>query len=201
MRCRCRKSFVRMIVGSCSGVFLVAFILIVLLLSPSLIDGPDNVYYRSRSRCNITSINYLDNLCPRDSSDDIFALIYQPNWEKCILIEIIAQELNSEKNYTYKWRESFQDPTDAFIAVSRKYREGQEIDCIINTIHDFWDPDKKEVIVFIAATTSLFSLFLLTLICFFYMYRRNRQEVKQAGKKKKKKKEKNENKEEKQEEV
>ena len=166
MRCRCRPSFVRATLSGLAAIFFVILVLIVLLLSPSIIEGPGNVHYLIKTRCVVNNINYLTNYCPRDSSNDIFALIYQTEWEKCLVIRMDIQALDKGILCTYFWPESFTDETDALISVSQKFQNGTEFDCVIDTIHQNCYPDKNEVYVFIGVVTGVFVIFLI----FFSIY-------------------------------
>jgi hypothetical protein len=153
-----------------------------LLLLPSILDGPDNVHILERSRCRIDQVSYQDNWCPRDTSQDFSNLVYRKDWEICKLVRFnISSELviNGEPfNCTWLYPQSFATEKDAFVAVSSSYTEGLEYDCVVDTVNHICYADKLEMVVFGCVVAALFLLFVGTIVghCYVKRWLKRKQE-------------------------
>jgi hypothetical protein len=142
-------------------------VLIILLLIPSITQGPNNIISLQRTNCTLTNITYLNNYCLRDTSTDFTNLVYQPDWIDCTIAVLnITSDLNSSKNCSWIYPTSFTNNNDAFLAISQQYELGNKYPCIIDTSQKICYPDKHEVLIFSVSISSLFFATFITFIIY-----------------------------------
>lgn len=151
----------------------ITFVLVTMMLLPSILNGPDNVHILVRSKCHVNEIRYLDNLCSRDTSQDFSNLIYREDWEVCKVVEVVASSdlvLNNDaiKNCTWKFPGNFQSEKDAFVAISGDYYEGVDYDCVVDTVNKICYPDKMERLIFGLSVGGLVLVFFASIGGYFY---------------------------------
>lgn len=127
---------------------MITLILVMLMLIPALVDGPDGSHVLKRSKCQLTKIVYQDNYCLRDNSQDFSDLNYLEDWSVCKIAFFQIKTSLDTRNCTWIYPQSFEGETEAFVAISEHYREGQEYDCVVDTVKQICYPDKREVLVF-----------------------------------------------------
>ena len=168
MRFRCRPVFVRVVVLCMIGISLGSLLLSLMVLMPGLVDGPNNVHHLEKTTCQVTNITFIENLCQRDTSNDVFILLYQDDWKTCYVpkLEIIPKNVKGVENCTWFFSESFPDETEALIGVSRKFQSDTEYDCIVDTIKHTCYPDQNEIVI----SVLVISLFTCILVFFISVY-------------------------------
>lgn len=146
----------------------IVLLLVTLMLLPSILEGPDNVHILERTSCRIDQINYDDNLCLRDTSQDFSNLVYRDEWEICKVVRFnISTDLvlnGVQMNCSWIFPISFQTEKDAYVGISRDYSEGFEYNCVIDTVNRICYPDKREMLVFGMVVSGLFLLFIGSIV-------------------------------------
>lgn len=154
-----RQSVVKGVLITVAISLVIIFILVTLVLLPSILNGPDSVHYLTRTNCRVTEINYCDNLCLRDTSEYVNNLQYLSDWEECIVISLNS---TTDNEISCKWYHPgfYKTQQEAFIATNHNYQIGTNYSCVLDIINNICYPDKNELIWF---SSSVSSLFLLTI--------------------------------------
>lgn len=154
--------------------------IVIVLLLPSILEGPNNLDSLLRAQCHINHIQYVDNLCKRDSTQDFSNLIYRDEWETCKVarfnITAILHQFDDEielnvVNCTWIYPEFFSNEKDALFAIAGRYRLNNDYDCIIDIANRICYPDKKEVWIFGFVVGGVGLLFLLSIGVFLFIKR------------------------------
>jgi hypothetical protein len=122
-------------------------LLMSLMLLPAITNGPDNVTFLERGICVVENVTYFSNLCLRDTDTDFGNLEYNPHWEECKLARFnISNNLGLE--CTWVFPEFFETEREAFIAITQRFKIGEEYKCVINTIDMVCYEDQHEVLIY-----------------------------------------------------
>jgi hypothetical protein len=130
----------------------IIWILVIVLLLPAILEGPDRLHSLLRAECKINNIRYLDNLCKRDTSEDFSNLIYKDDWEICKVVQfdVVAVPVQSAENEhvsnvncTWTYPDFFETEKDALFAVSGEYRLKMNYNCVVDIVNqicylDIW---------------------------------------------------------------
>jgi hypothetical protein len=157
--------------------------IVIVLLLPSILEGPNNLDSLLRAQCQIHHIQYVDNLCKRDNTQDFSNLIYRDEWEICkvarfnisaTLHQFDDSEFNSELNVvncTWIYPDFFSNEKDALFVIAGRYQQNNDYDCIIDIANRICYPDKKEVWIFGFVVGGVGLLFLISIAVFFFIKR------------------------------
>lgn len=153
----------------------IVFVLVTLMLLPSITEGPDALHILKRAQCKITKVEYLENLCLRDTSQEFSNLKYIDNWNDCKIVKYHINTdliLNNETiNCTWKYPESFNSENDAFIGTSARYYKDLEYSCVADTLSGICYPNKHELLIFLCSTIGLLLVFIGTIVAHFKLKR------------------------------
>jgi hypothetical protein len=158
--------------------------IVIVLLIPSILEGPSNLDSLIRAECKINNIRYDDNLCKRDTTQDLSNLIYRDDWEICkvarfnitsILHQFDDSELDLEKlnvvNCTWTYPDFFSNEKDALFVIAGRYRLDSNYTCVIDIANRICYPDKHELWVFGFVVGGIGLLFIISIIAFFLIKR------------------------------
>ena len=98
-------------------------ILLILIFIPSITEGPHGAHFLERGHCIKNNITYIDNLCPRDTSNDFTNLRYQEDWTSCIVARFNISSDIRGINCTWNHPGIFESQQEAFIAVRQDYKK------------------------------------------------------------------------------
>ena len=154
--------------------------IVIVLLLPSILQGPDNLHSLIRAQCRINNVQYSDNLCKRDTTQDFSNLIYRDDWEICkVAIFNISASLPqfnetsglNSVNCTWTYPEFFANEKDALFAIAGRYRQNVGYDCVIDIANRICYPDKKEVWIFGFVIGGIGLLFIVSIVAFILIKR------------------------------
>ena len=185
-RFRCRPVFWRVLVMCLMGLTAASLLLSTLVLLP---EGPDNVHFLERTICTVKNISYLEQFCPRYTSNDVFIMNYKEDWKPCLVpvlqLEIEPGKIQNITNCSWRHPQSYETVIEATIELGGKYHLGTQYKCVIDKIHGICYPDKEEITIFIVVVSGLSVLFvILTGICC-YQQKLLKDHSKKSGEKKK----------------
>lgn len=158
--------------------------IVIVLLLPSILQGPNNLHSLIRAQCQIYHVEYVDNLCMRDTTQDFSNLVYRDNWEICKVatfnITATLSQFNETVglnrglnliNCTWTYPEFFANEKDALFAIAGKYRQNTGYDCVIDIANRICYPDKKEIWIFGFVVGGVGLLFIISIVAYILIKR------------------------------
>jgi hypothetical protein len=144
------------------GISISGLILSLIVLIPSLVNGPAHNTYLKKTVCQVNNITYINNLCQRDLNNDIFALIYQDVWNPCYIAQVNITPRNIPEINQCVW---YYDTELSDINSLNSYYISYEYNCVVDTLKSKCYPDKNEIEITYSVLGIFISLIIIFSIC------------------------------------